>query len=78
MGNTVTAAGIIRRSLDDQDRTVAWLARRTGIPYKRVLNQVKHESRPLELTTATAASIALGIDMNEITDRAYSKEEAAE
>lgn len=77
MATTDTAAGMIRRSLEDQDLTVAWLARRTGLPYKRVLRQIKHESRPLELTTAIASAHVLGIDFVGLAEHAHHMEDAA-
>lgn len=54
-----------------------WLARRTGLPYKRLLNQIKHESRPLELVSAIAAAKILGIDLFTIARLSYEMEDAA-
>lgn len=78
MATTTSAAGTIRRTLENNDRTIAWLARRTGLPYKRLLNQIKHETRPLELTTATAAAVTLNLDLTDIAVRAYSPRNEAE
>lgn len=75
MATTTSAAGTIRRTLEDNDRTIAWLARHTGLPYKRLLNQIKHETRPLELATATAAAITLGLNIADIAGRSYQNHE---
>lgn len=60
MGNKNLAASNIRDSLKRKDRTYAWLAREAGLPYKRVLAELKHETRPVTLETTLAAAEALG------------------
>ena len=62
MATNNTAASIILAALQEQDLTVAWLARRTGVPYKRLLAQVLHQTRPIELDTAVAAAPVLGLN----------------
>lgn len=62
MGNRNEAVSNIRRKLNEKDRTFAWLARTVQVPYKRVLAELKHESRPLTLELAIAAAVALGED----------------
>lgn len=50
-------------ALTDQDHTYAWLARQTGIRYKRLLAELKHRRRPLSLETTVHAGEALGIEV---------------
>ena len=52
MGNSSSAVINLRHMINDQDRTYAWLSRQTGIPYKRILSEVKHGTRPISLETA--------------------------
>ncbi|RLP70898.1 hypothetical protein D9V30_00230 [Mycetocola reblochoni] len=66
MGNSERAAAQICRLLEEQDRSVAWLARTTGISYKRLLAEVKHQSTRLSLVTTMAACEALGLTLPEI------------
>ena len=63
MGNNESAAAKVRRLLSEQDRSYAWLARTADVPYKRVLSEVKHESRPMSLDTAVVTSRALGVTL---------------
>lgn len=42
----------IRSVLAADQRTYAWLSRTTGIEYKVVLAEVKHETRPMSLDNA--------------------------
>lgn len=63
MGNSETAVTKINRLIQEQDRSIAWLSRTTGIPYKRLLAEVYHRSRPMSLDTALASATALGADL---------------
>lgn len=66
MGNSNEAVNNLRHIIINQDRTFAWLSRSTGIPYKRILAEVKNETRPLSLETAIASTSALGVALPEI------------
>lgn len=63
MGNSELAVNNITRLMEQQERSVAWLSRVTGIPYKRLLAEVKHQTKPVSLDTALAAAAALGADL---------------
>ncbi len=63
MGNSETAVGNITRLMEQQERSVAWLSRNTGIPYKRLLAEVKNQTRPMSLETALQCADALGADL---------------
>lgn len=63
MGNSETAVNTINRLIQDQDRSIAWLSRTTGIPYKRLLAEVKNCTRPMSLDTAIRSAQALGSDL---------------
>jgi len=63
MGNSETAVSNITRLMEQQERSIAWLSRSTGIPYKRLLAEVKNQTRPMSLDTALAAAAALGADL---------------
>lgn len=67
MGTSEQAVTNIRQHLAQQQRTYAWLARTSELPYKRVLAEVKHSTRPLSLDTAVACAGALGVDLPSIT-----------
>lgn len=75
MGNSEPAAVKIYRLTTEQDRTIAWLSRQSGVPYKRLLAEVLHQSRPLSLETALCAAKALGIDLTDLVT--LEKENAA-
>ncbi len=66
MGNGTKAVATIRTALNDKDRSFAWLARETRLPYKRILSEIKHENRPITLDTALAASEALGMELPDL------------
>jgi DNA-binding phage protein len=70
MGISKAAIDRIESALGEQERDYAWLARRAGLPYKRVLAEVKHERRPLTLETALAVSEALGIELPDLVAEA--------
>lgn len=63
MGNSDTAVTSINRLREQQGRSFAWLSRTTGIPYKRLLAEVKHKTRPVSLDTALQSAAALGTDL---------------
>ena len=65
MATTNTAANI-RRILDEQDRSFAWLARHAGIPYKLVLKEIKHETKPLSLNSTLQYAEALEVSFIEL------------
>lgn len=66
MGTSNQAAAGIRKLLADNGRDYMWLARTTGLKYKPLLAEVKHEKRPLTLDTAEAAAEAFGIDVTDL------------
>lgn len=66
MGNSETAVATIAALMVEQERTVAWLSRATGIPYKRLLAEVKHRTKPMSLDTAIRAAGALGSNLPEL------------
>lgn len=66
MGNSGAAVQTIHRLMEGQERSIAWLARKTKTPYKRLLAEVKNQTRPLTLETAIAVADALGADLIEI------------
>lgn len=63
MGNSEPAVNNIIRLKNEQDRSYAWLARNAGVPYKRLLAEVKHGTRPLSLETSIGCARALGSDL---------------
>ncbi|WP_187250422.1 hypothetical protein [Microbacterium sp. 4-7] len=63
MGNSETAVSNITRLMEQQERTWLWLSRTTGIPYKRILAEVKNKTTPMKLDTALAAAEALGAEL---------------
>lgn len=63
MANTEPAGGKIARLIEQQGRTYRWLSRTTEIPYKRLLAEVKHQTRPMSLDTALAVAKALDADL---------------
>lgn len=69
MGNSNQAVSNIRTMITSKDRTYAWLSRQAGIPYKRLLAEVKNGTRPLSLETAMAASAALEVELPELVGR---------
>lgn len=68
MATTTTAAQTIRRSLKEKDRTFAWLARKAGLDYKRVLREIKHETKPIALDTALAVAPVLDMELPELVN----------
>lgn len=53
----------IRDARVAQNRSYAWLARATQVPYKRLLAEVKHGHREATLETVLACANALNIDL---------------
>lgn len=68
MGNSNGAIEKIGTALDEQERTYIWLARKSGVPYKRLLAELKHRRKPLTLEVAIAAGQALGIDLPQLVE----------
>lgn len=68
MGNSELAIKRICDALDEQERDFMWLSRKSGVPYKRILAEVKHRRRPLTLETALAAGGAVGIELPDLVD----------
>ena len=66
MGYSETAVNEINRLMEEQDRSVAWLARCTEVPYKRLLVEVKHMTRPIGLETSIRCAKALGTDLTSL------------
>ena len=64
MGNSETAVTTITSLMRDNERSYAWLSRHTGIPYKRILAEVKHKTRPMTLDVALRAATVLGADLS--------------
>lgn len=69
MGNSNEAVNNLRHHIKQQDRTYAWLSRNTGIPYKRILAEIKNGDRPISLETAIASTEALGVRLPEIVEK---------
>lgn len=68
MGNENKAVNNLRNMITTQDRTYKWLSRQTGIPYKRILAEVKHGARPISLETAVASASALGAELPDLLE----------
>lgn len=68
MGNSELAIQRICTALNDQERDFMWLSRKSGIPYKRVLAEIKHRRRPLTLETALATGSAVGIKLPDLVE----------
>lgn len=68
MGNSELAVTNLRRKLEG--RTYAWLARTTGIPYKRLLSEIKHGTKPLTLDVAVEAAGALECELPALLEAA--------
>lgn len=66
MATTNNAAENLGHMLEAQDRNYAWLSRETGIPYKRILAEVKHMRRPITLETTVKVAEVLGADLSEV------------
>jgi len=66
MGNSEDVAARLDRLRREKDRSALWLARTSGVPYKRVLAEVVHRTTALKLDTAIAVSEALGVDLPDV------------
>lgn len=73
MGKSNEAAAVIRDRLRREHRTYRWLAESMGMPYKRVLAEVKHGSR-LSLDVALGSVDALGLSLSDIAVGGASKD----
>ncbi len=62
-----TPAEVIEKLLRDRDRSFAWLARETGVPYKRLLREVKHQTTPLSFYHAALIADALDVNIAVLT-----------
>lgn len=65
MANTTPVAARLDHLRKQQDRSVLWLHRQTGLPYKSLLNQLKGR-RPLTLEYACAIAPILNIELQEV------------
>lgn len=63
MGNSEAAIKAIQDALSVQQRSYLWLSREAGLPYKRLLAEVKHSTRRLSLETTCGAANVLRIDL---------------
>jgi DNA-binding phage protein len=61
MANSETVRTNIRTTLEAQERSVAWLARETGLPYKPLLRELKGETS-LTLDTVVAVARPLRVE----------------
>lgn len=55
---------LIAKLLEEQERTYAWLARATGIEYKKLLRVAKHGTQTLSFLDGATIAIALGTDIS--------------
>lgn len=77
MGTSESAVGRLRGELERQERSYAWLSRGSGVPYKRLLSELKYQTRPLSLETAISAGRALGVTLPDlVAPRAFADSEA--
>lgn len=65
---TIDPVQRIRDVLVSRDRSYLWLSRQTGIPYKHILQQVKHGNRPLSLGYAVRIAIALDVQISTLVE----------
>lgn len=56
----------ITQAITNKNATYAWLARVSGLRYKRLLAELKHQTRPLSLETTIAASEALELELPDL------------
>lgn len=64
MGNSEQAVTNLRRKLEG--RTYTWLARETGLSYRRLLAEIKHGTKTLTLDVAVEAADALDCELPEL------------
>lgn len=62
------AAARLRGLLGERGWSIARLHRETGIPYKRLLAEVRHEKSKLSLNTAICSAEALGLTLPELLE----------
>lgn len=65
MANTIPVAARLDQMREQQGRSVLWLHRETGLPYKSLLNQIKGR-RALTLEYACAIAPALNVELQEV------------
>ena len=65
MANTTPVAARLDHLRKQQDRSVLWLHRQTGLPYKSLLNQIKGR-RPLTLEYASVIAPALNVELQDV------------
>lgn len=65
MANNIPVAARLDHLRKQQDRSVLWLHRETGLPYKSLLNQIKGR-KPLTLEYACAIAPALNVELQEV------------
>ena len=70
MGNSAPITAELNRLMDEQERSVAWVARVTRLPYKRVLAEVRNRTTPIKLSTAIDVAAALGTTLPALIERA--------
>lgn len=63
---TTKPTELIRQALKSDDRDYAWLSRRSGVKYKQVLAEIKHEQRALPLDNAIRYAEALGLTVADL------------
>ena len=67
----------MNRLMEEQERSVAWVARAARISYKRVLGEIKHADRPLKLETALAVAPVLGTSLASLVESSRDVEKVA-
>lgn len=65
MSNSSQVAAKLDGLRKEQGRSVLWLHRKTALPYKSLLNQLKGR-RPLTLEYACASAKALNVELQEL------------
>ena len=69
METRIQPARSVAELLKENDRDCAWLSRTTGIPYKRVLAEVKHERAPMLAVNAVLYADTLGVEVPDLMPR---------
>lgn len=65
MGNT-EPTNLIKNALLSKERTYAWQSRASKAPYKRILAEVKHGTRPITLETAVSVTAVLDLSLPDL------------
>ena len=63
-------AAKVTRLLKETDRSVSWLARKTGIPYNTLRNQLTRNPRTLSIAHAIVIADALEVPLSELAPEA--------